>query len=326
MRQLAQSNVVIAAGVAPAAYVRDRKDAKDGRVVYQYVTDQECILNAPPDDVIFVDGMIKDYHSTIQTLQARHPCSHPLLSSASHTHVYHGQKYPDKVWFTTKQERYTGQDYDEVCRVARETGEPIRVQDSYFFRNSHYDADHGKYMRHEQELNARGCYLRERTMDDVYVVYGPAVAARRLARFKKGIPPRDCRYVTCAELMAWCKAMYKCNNEAVSNDICGHYPYEWRRWAVLQEIRKAISLFELLYGRNASWQLDEFRELVKLWKRKRAATLDVFHQSVSNHRVRDLTLVFDILDEAAKRDHPPRRRKLRCRLPKDYRWKCDSNS
>lgn len=290
------------------AHLHDQDDQGDGPISLVYVLerDAEIILDAPAEDLVFIDPKATgDEVAAIFGL--RHPPSHPALTNLVSESTGYRMALPLRYRVKLQQEWYAGVDVREVCEAAEALGTPVRVAGAWWRGKRH-------------SLYEHGCYLRT-LHDELFVVYNPAIAARGLKRVaKRGSVDRVTPYVTCGEFMAWSQAMQSMNTAGGLVNIVGSDNlWTYRRSQVINRLHRDLALFELLYGRDASWQLKEFRTLIETWKRKGPATWEAFRRVMSwgsGYRS-----IFVLLDEEADRKRKPRKRELKLRLPKGYRWK-----
>jgi hypothetical protein len=312
--------IAAAAHTSAAAYVLDPDEAcQYPATVYTFVDDPDALLELPPDDLIFVMPDVSK-EDAIAAIQEKHPPSHPALKNVktSRKNSWDHPQPPRTV--EVVDEWYDGRDANVVCEIARRTGEPVRVTQDHHWFNNRYHGKSRRYISDQTPLHDHECYLRK-DGQRYFIVYDPKVVARRRKKWDaecSGDCPRSTPYVTCQEFNEWTKAMHTLNCAAVPTDIVGDANWEWRRYPVMSALRRELALFELLYGNEAFWQLDEFRALVKTWKTKGQATWRAFERSL--HRP-TFTSVFTILDKATSRKRKPRKRTLKARLPKGYRWK-----
>ncbi len=304
-----------ATSVDVAAYRRDHEDAKDDQVSYALERDAQVIFDTPAEDLIFIDpDATRDEVDVIFGL--RHPPSHPALVNLTHTCSANRSSLPLRYRVKLRQEWYAGFDVQQVCEIAKTLGKPVRV-----VRDASWRRDAG-WKNDRRLLYERGCYLR--TSDDgLFVIYNPKIAARGLKRMaERGSVDRVTPYVTCAEFMVWARAMQSMNTANGFPNITGHDNcWNWRRVPVMDRLHRDLTLFVLLYGRSAYWQLEEFRTLIETWKKKGPVTWTVFEQPRTYGCTRTHEDIFSLLDEEAARKRKPRKRELKLRLPKGYRWK-----
>lgn len=290
---------------------KDRDDQGDQPISLTYVLERDAktIFDTPAEDLVFIDP--KATRAEVAAIFGlRHPPSHPALTNLVSDSPRYSVTLPLRYHVKLQQEWYAGVNVREVCEAAEALGKPVRVTGGLAWRIK------------RRPLYEHGCYLRT-LRDGAFVVYNPKIAARGLKRIaKRGSVDRSTPYVICAEFMAWAKAMQSMNTAGGLTNIVGNDNlWTYRRSEVMNRLRRDLALFELLYGRGAYWQLEEFRTLIETWKKKGPATWGAFERAASYGCGSAYRNVFRLLDEEADRKRKPRKRKLKLRLPKGYRWR-----
>jgi hypothetical protein len=303
-----------------AAYYRDRfaeDESPYEGIFYHRTDDPAVIMAASSEDLLFVDPDATK-EEILAAIQSRHPTPHPLLTSIVADRQYNFTPLAN-VKLRPKQYVYPGLDAHEVLSIAKALDAPVPVTEAWT-RKQWDHSTHSQRCVHWDRLHEVGCYLRVDDEGQHFVVYDPKIAARRQKRRSGGV--REIPYVTCPELKQWATAMDECNCKVLSR-IVEYDRWVQRRYPVMNALRQVLTLFELLHGEGASWQLEEFRALVELWKVKGAATWSEFERTARNSHFQE---VFKILDDAAKLKRRPRKRELKPKLPKEFRWRKNLNS